>query len=91
LNKQFGNIEIFNLCPVATLLDPRFKNLHFKNPVACANAINHLKEMVSNNCMILSSSSSEEDTSESAKEFNLWEYHQGLAHKRSKGVQQQEN
>jgi hypothetical protein len=71
LNKQFGNIEIFNLCPVATLLDPRFKNLHFKNPVACANAINHFKEMVSNNRMILSSSSSEEDTSESAKEFNL--------------------
>ncbi|XP_025407340.1 zinc finger BED domain-containing protein 1-like [Sipha flava] len=83
LNKQFGNIEIFNLCPVATLLDPRFKNLHFKNPVACANAINHFKEMVSNNRMILSSSSSEEDTSESAKEFNLWEYYQGLAHKRS--------
>jgi len=83
LNRRFGNIEIFNLCPVATLLDPRFKNLHFKDPVACANAIKQLKEMVSNNRMVLSSSSSEEDTSESAKVFNLWEYHQGLAHKRS--------
>lgn len=83
LNRRFGNIEIFNLCPVATLLDPRFKNLHFKDPVACANAIKHLKEMVSKNHMVLSSSSSEEDTSENAKVFNLWEYHQGLAHKRS--------
>lgn len=33
--------------------------------------------------MTLSSSSSEEDTNESAKVFNLCEYHQGLAHKRS--------
>lgn len=83
LNRRFGNIEIFNLFPVATLLDPRFKNLHLKDPVACANAIKHLKEMVSNNRMVLSSSSSEEDNSESAKVFNLWEYHQRLAHKRS--------
>lgn len=83
LQRRFGNIEMFNLCPVATLLDPRFKNLHFKDLVACTNAIKHLKQIVSNNRMPLSSSSSEEDTNESAKVFNLWEYHQGLAHKRS--------
>lgn len=83
LNRRFGNIERFNLCPVATLLDPRFKNLHFKDPVACSNAIKHLKELVSNNRMTLSSSSSEEEANESANVFNLWEYHQGLAHKRT--------
>lgn len=65
LQKRFGNIEIFNLCPVATLLDPRFKNLHFKDPVACANAIKKLKKMVSDNQMALTSSSSEEETNDS--------------------------
>ena len=64
---------------MATLLDPRFKNLHFKDSAACANAIKKLKEMVSNNKMSLSSSSEEEETNESLQSFNLWEYHQGLA------------
>lgn len=44
LQKRFGNIEIFNLCPVATLLDPRFKNLHFKDPVAFANVIKKIEK-----------------------------------------------
>lgn len=84
LQKRFGNIEMFNLCSVATLLDPRFKNFHFKDPVACANAIKKLKLMVSNNRMSGSSSSSEEDNNEAgSKPFNLWEYHQGLAQKRT--------
>lgn len=83
LNRRFGNIEMFNLCPLATLLDPWFKNLHFKDPVACSNAIKHLKEMVQKNRMTLSSSSSEEEVNESTKVFDLWEYHKGLAHKRS--------
>jgi len=84
LQKRFGNIEMFNLCCVATLLDPRFKNIHFNDSVACANAIKKLKLMVSNNRMSGSSSSSEEDNNEAgSKTFNLWEYHQGLAHKRT--------
>ncbi|XP_022179207.1 uncharacterized protein LOC111039871 [Myzus persicae] len=61
--------------------NPRFKNLHFKDPAACANAIKKLKEMVSNNKMSLSSSS-EEETNESSQ--YVWEYHQGLAQRRTR-------
>lgn len=43
LNKIFGNIERFYSFPIATLLDPRFKNLHIKDPVDCSKAITKLK------------------------------------------------
>jgi len=77
LQKPFGNIEMFNLFSVATLLDPRFKNLHFKDRVACNNATMSLKQMISKNPLSVSTSSSEEKN-ESRKVFNLWEYHQEL-------------
>lgn len=73
---------------MATLLDPRFKNLHFKDPAACANAIKKLKEMVSNNKMLLSSSS-EEETNESSQ--YVWEYHQGLAQRRTRASSSRHN
>ncbi|CAI6365112.1 unnamed protein product [Macrosiphum euphorbiae] len=47
LNKRFGNIEKFYSFPIATLLDPRFKNLHFKDPVDCSKAIAKLKNLES--------------------------------------------
>ncbi|KAL0818783.1 hypothetical protein ABMA28_008110 [Loxostege sticticalis] len=32
--------------PIATILDPRFKNLHFQDPSACGRAIQKLRTMV---------------------------------------------
>lgn len=84
LQRRFDDIEKCNLRPLATLLDPRFKNLHFKDPVACSNAILHLNKMASDNQMsLISSSYSEEETNDSPKVFDLWEYHEGLAQKRT--------
>lgn len=68
LNKRFGNIEKFYSFPIATLLDPRFKNLHFKDPVDCSKAITKLKKLVCQHNII--SSSSEDDQPE-AVEKNL--------------------
>jgi len=39
LVRRFGMIEQVKPKAIATLLDPRFKNLHFNDPVACSNAI----------------------------------------------------
>lgn len=83
LNKRFGNIEKFYSFPIATLLDPRFKNLHFKDPVYCSKAITKLKNLVCQHNII--SSSSEDDKPEAVeKKFDLWEHHKNLAHQKSK-------
>ncbi|CAH1965692.1 unnamed protein product [Acanthoscelides obtectus] len=43
MEKRFGDIENVEILAVSTLLDPHFKRLHFKNPLACANAVNLLQ------------------------------------------------
>lgn len=39
-------IELNDHAAIATLLDPRFKNLHFQDPSACGRAIQKLSTMV---------------------------------------------
>lgn len=41
-DKRFKDIEHCNLFSMATLIDPRFKNLHFDDKVALANALRKL-------------------------------------------------
>ncbi|XP_064475342.1 E3 SUMO-protein ligase ZBED1-like [Ornithodoros turicata] len=41
-DKRFGNVESNRLVAIATLLDPRFKRLHFENSLACARALSAL-------------------------------------------------
>lgn len=42
VKKRYGLIEYNAHAALATLLDPRFKNLHFQDPAACGRAINQL-------------------------------------------------
>ncbi|CAH1109965.1 unnamed protein product [Psylliodes chrysocephalus] len=46
LRKRYGSIELNDHAAIATLLDPRFKNLHFQDPAACGRAIQKLKNMI---------------------------------------------
>ncbi|CAH1979242.1 unnamed protein product [Acanthoscelides obtectus] len=46
LKKRFGKIEFNSIIAMATILDPRFKNVHFKEPRALANAFAAIKEMM---------------------------------------------
>lgn len=46
MKKRFGQIEFNSHIAVATLLDPRFKNLHFRDASACGRAIQKLKELL---------------------------------------------
>ena len=41
---RFSQIESVHFFAIVCLLDPRFKKLHFKNPLACARAIDQIKE-----------------------------------------------
>lgn len=46
LVKRFGQIELVTQIAIATLLNPRFKNLHFKDPNACAKAMAALRNLI---------------------------------------------
>lgn len=45
LTKPFGIIEHISPVSIATLLDSRFKNLHFNNSVVYSNAMVDLKKL----------------------------------------------
>uniref|UniRef100_A0A2H1X2G2 SFRICE_015994 n=1 Tax=Spodoptera frugiperda TaxID=7108 RepID=A0A2H1X2G2_SPOFR len=47
INKRLLPTEYVNTLAVATLLDPRFKNIHFQNALACSKAISRVKDLLS--------------------------------------------
>lgn len=59
LHKRFGLIEMNTHVAIATLLDPRLKNIHFRDPSACGRAIQKLKDLIKSD--LTTSSESEEE------------------------------
>lgn len=49
LQKRFGHIEEVRMLAVATILDPRFKKIHFQNPIACTRAVAFLNNILETN------------------------------------------
>lgn len=47
IKKRLLQTENVNTLAVATLLDPRFKNIHFQDALACSRAIRSIKELIS--------------------------------------------
>ncbi|CAK1592697.1 unnamed protein product [Parnassius mnemosyne] len=79
IEKRFGHLEYNMLLAVSTLLDPRFKNLHFKKPEACAKAMSRIRKFISEyKSAVTASSTSSED--EEKVEFDFWKYHKSLTH-----------
>lgn len=85
LVKCFGQIELQTRIAIATLLDPRFKNLHSKDPNACAKAMTALRNLIRTD---MSSSDSGSETSSPLHQYDFWATHKFLAqnqgHKKSK-------
>ncbi|XP_050528109.1 zinc finger BED domain-containing protein 4-like [Daktulosphaira vitifoliae] len=84
LDKRFKNLEIFNDFPLATLLDPRFKNLHFKDPVHCQKAIEVVKNMLiqkkNSECVhCFEPTPSNEFVDKKLDSFDLWSYHTSVS------------
>ena len=46
ISTRFGQIESNSIMAVSTILDPRFKKLHFNQNLACANAINRIAKLM---------------------------------------------
>ncbi|CAG9562811.1 unnamed protein product [Danaus chrysippus] len=73
--KRFGLIEFNTLAALATILDPRFKNLHFQDANACGRAIQKLKNIIKEDITISTSGSEDEI----AEDFDFWSHHKQLA------------
>lgn len=84
-SKRFGQIEKSFILATSTMLDPRFKQIHFQDALACSHIINFLKsEVTALNAEVLAGSS-ESDSGNEEIYFDVWAHHKRLAHsKRSK-------
>ncbi|CAG9827342.1 unnamed protein product [Diabrotica balteata] len=79
LKKRFSKIEYNHAIAVATLLDPRFKNLHFQEPLAASKVVSYLREQLKQEYREISSGSDSESNSQDSS-FDFWNYHKKLAH-----------
>lgn len=88
--KRFANIEKSFLLAVSTVLDPRFKNIHFKDALALSSIMKYIQ----NELEIHSLNDSNSDSSDMSDglggelQFDLWAHHKKLAYtKKSKPSQ----
>ncbi|CAK1547969.1 unnamed protein product [Leptosia nina] len=79
INKRMGAIEQVSALAIATILDPRFKKLHFEDAMACANAVIKIKEMIKKNQQDESTVESDSDNSDKISlSSDLWSDHHKL-------------
>ncbi|XP_036319608.1 zinc finger BED domain-containing protein 4-like [Rhagoletis pomonella] len=82
---------MFHLLAISTLLDPRFKKIHFHDPLACAGAIQKIKDLMK---ISLDESHGESDSDKSdqlSEDFSLWSDHHKLVHKNWKSNRNEES
>lgn len=88
-DKRFGNIEYMTLLAISTILDPRFKILHFHNPLAHSQAIQKIvtemqlisKELYSKRKRRLPKRSNDD---------NVWSHHETLLTSQHQTVHEEE-
>ena len=80
IHRRFGEMENNPILAVSTILDPRFKNLHFKIESACTRTMNLLRTTISETES--QSTSSESDTD--GGDYDFWKEHKQLAHRRER-------
>jgi hypothetical protein len=86
IQKRFSTIEKSFLLAVSTILDPRFKNIHFKDPSAVSSIIKYIRDEIKSDCFEEESASDSAESHEGT--FDLWAYHKNLAHTRIKKSKQ---
>lgn len=80
ISERFRQIEHNHILAISSLLDPRFKNIHFMDPEACARAMSFIRRAIkANDSPVSSISHSSESENES---FDFWSPHKKMAHTR---------
>ncbi|KRF99280.1 uncharacterized protein Dwil_GK16078 [Drosophila willistoni] len=84
-DRRFGGMEQSFLLAASTLLDPRFKRIHFQDALALASVMKNIRREMATIGHANESQDSVSDGSVSSEvEFDLWAHHKSLAHKRRK-------
>ncbi|XP_011859762.1 PREDICTED: zinc finger BED domain-containing protein 1-like [Vollenhovia emeryi] len=83
VQRRFKDIELYKLLAVSTILDPRYKRMHFQSPKAVSAAISYinfqLKTVAANYNMELNKANDlEPQTNSEINEFDVWTFHDNL-------------
>ena len=81
VSKRMGGIENVTPLAIATVLDPRFKKMHFTNPLACSSAVAKVKDLMKTTAQNEVESDSSDNSEKPEDNFCLWEDHHKLVRK----------
>lgn len=86
MEKRFQNVELVKICAISTILDPRYKKIHFNNPLALSSCLNFISAAIKS----LDSSTATQKNKNNEKlevehasehvllENDIWSYHESL-------------
>ncbi|XP_046484440.1 zinc finger BED domain-containing protein 4-like [Neodiprion pinetum] len=86
LDNQFYDIESYPTLAIATILDPRFKTLHFQRAMHAADAVEHIRKRMNSSITQTSTSISVSSTVNFEAQLNknnIWRHHDQLVAKTS--------
>lgn len=81
-NKRFAKIEQMPSIAIATILDPRFKKIHFTDKLACSQAINKISKIMNDAVLQGDKTTFPHETmqsNDSNQEDDFWSFHENLA------------
>lgn len=86
LNKRFGQTEHNTVIAISTILDPRFKDLHFQNKSALSNAAAKIRACMNEVQGSGSNDTDNEELTESTEQtdedIDFWGHHKQLVHEK---------
>lgn len=78
IERKFQNIERYQILAISTILDPRFKKLHFEQPRAVSSAISYINTLMQVTNENTDSNMSVIPVVEYDQTKNLWKFHDHL-------------
>lgn len=78
ISKRLLPSEHVQILALSTLLDPRFKNIHFQDRIACSKAIKLVKELLTTTTEAEVIEEVMSGSPDPTEEFNLWSEHYKL-------------
>jgi len=79
IEQKFKDFEFNSILAISTILDPRFKKLHFQSALTASSAITKINTLMKSNTV--SEMSNRISTRSSNNESSIWEYHDEMVTK----------
>ena len=83
LHAHYMQLESSHVNAISTILDPRFKRIHFNDRMACSNAVNHISRCIrrlnqSNADAAAAMITEDANQIDNADVNDMWSYHENL-------------